>query len=314
MNDNRPLVYFTSLIDSKNDLLQSLVAKYSTKVGTFITVVDDPRDANFIIIAETGYFGLSDLSAALHRSNIFRGKYVLMINNTDWPYPVFDGFYPSLTKRCSGAYPWAFHLAQAPNVCIEKEQANRRKYLYSFVGRASTHNVRKRLLALDRADCPCIDIDNIPKRLGTFDNDITYAEIMYNSHFVLCPRGFGASSIRLFEVMRAGRVPVIISDKWTAPPVGDWNSFSIKIGENDIHNIPFILASRKHFAGELGRIARETYTTYFSSEVYLEVLITFYLQRARLFSRNRLMWRSVSRIGAREIRSFFKEFTLKNRS
>ncbi len=38
------------------------------------------------------------------------------------------------------------------------------------------------------------------------------------------PRGIGASSVRIFEAMRAGRAPVIISDDWIVPPVGDWGS------------------------------------------------------------------------------------------
>ena len=38
-----------------------------------------------------------------------------------------------------------------------------------------------------------------------------YAELTKASKFVLCPRGVGASTIRLFETMRMGRVPVILS-------------------------------------------------------------------------------------------------------
>ena len=38
-----------------------------------------------------------------------------------------------------------------------------------------------------------------------------YFRIMHNSMFVLCPRGVAPSSYRIFEAMKAGRVPVIIA-------------------------------------------------------------------------------------------------------
>ena len=50
---------------------------------------------------------------------------------------------------------------------------------------------------------------------------------------MICPRGWGSSSIRLFEVMEMGRVPVIISDAWVneAPK---WADFSVRVSEADV--------------------------------------------------------------------------------
>ncbi|MBA2269339.1 MAG: exostosin family protein [Chthoniobacterales bacterium] len=54
-----------------------------------------------------------------------------------------------------------------------------------------------------------------------------YADITKASKFVLCPRGLSVSSIRLFETMKMGRVPVILSDGWVEPPGPAWaNSLS----------------------------------------------------------------------------------------
>jgi hypothetical protein len=55
-----------------------------------------------------------------------------------------------------------------------------------------------------------------------------FAEVVYRSKFVLCPRGHGTSSIRLFETLAAGRVPVIISDDWVAPDGPDWDAISLR--------------------------------------------------------------------------------------
>ena len=44
-----------------------------------------------------------------------------------------------------------------------------------------------------------------------------FRSVMGRSRFVLCPRGKGTSSIRLYEALAYGCVPVIISDDWVAP-------------------------------------------------------------------------------------------------
>jgi Exostosin family len=45
-----------------------------------------------------------------------------------------------------------------------------------------------------------------------------YITVLQQSAFILCPIGKGPSSMRIFEAMRAGRAPVIISDAWDPPP------------------------------------------------------------------------------------------------
>jgi hypothetical protein len=295
-------MYITSLIDTNNTLLKSLVENYSAKPSPSLSLVGDPRDAEFIILADTGYFGWSDLVASIDRYSAFEGKYVLTINNSDWPYPVFDGFYPSLTRHWPGAFSWGFYL-DPTTIRIENGQIYQRKFLYSFVGRARTHRVRQKLLALDTPDCPCIDIDNIPERLGNFDYHRTYNDLMYNSDFVLCPRGFGASSIRLFEVMRAGKAPVIISDQWIAPPLVDWDSFAIQIKESDILSIPNVLEYHKDECDARGKLAKQAYNKYFSADVYLETIIDMYLEEPRFFSRSTLIRRVFVRSDIREFRS-----------
>ena len=94
---------------------------------------------------------------------------------------------------------------------------------------------------------------------GQKDGDPSYALALENSKFILCPKGLGPSSWRIYEAMKAGRVPVIISDKWI-PPVGiDWNSFSLRVPETETNNIPAILRSIEQQAPEMGSIARSQF-------------------------------------------------------
>lgn len=50
-------------------------------------------------------------------------------------------------------------------------------------------------------------------------NDQSYQNILLNSVFCLCPSGSGPNTIRLWEALGAGCIPVILSEHW-APPGG----------------------------------------------------------------------------------------------
>ena len=67
-----------------------------------------------------------------------------------------------------------------------------------------------------------------------------YALKILQSRYVLCPRGIGTSTFRLFETMQSGRVPVILSDAWVPPADIDWNAFSLRVPERDIGRLPEI--------------------------------------------------------------------------
>jgi Exostosin family len=58
-------------------------------------------------------------------------------------------------------------------------------------------------------------------------------DLMADSRFVLCPRGEGLSSIRLFETMAVGRIPVIIADDAKLPleDVIDYDRLIVRVPE-----------------------------------------------------------------------------------
>jgi hypothetical protein len=84
----------------------------------------------------------------------------------------------------------------------------------------------------------------------------SYAEHLHRAKFIVCPRGVGLSSVRLFEAMRVGICPVIVSDRWLPPPFVDWSACSIRLAERDLPLLPMILREREGEWLALGSRAR----------------------------------------------------------
>jgi len=134
-------------------------------------------------------------------------------------------------------------------------------WLYSFVGSMS-HSCRRPIVKLndergyvqDTSDFNVWNTDSSELEI----RGKAYANVVGESQFVLCPRGIGSSSFRLYETMQAGRVPVIISDQWHPPSETDW-SFAIKIEERRISSIPGYLKALENESAERGLAAREAW-------------------------------------------------------
>jgi Exostosin family len=100
-----------------------------------------------------------------------------------------------------------------------------------------------------------------------------YGETLHRSKFVVCPRGYGHSSVRLFEAMRVGRCPVIISDHWIPPTGVDWESCAIRIAEKDIRALPALLREREPDAAALGAAARDAWEKHFAPATMLSSIV-----------------------------------------
>lgn len=73
----------------------------------------------------------------------------------------------------------------------------------------------------------------------TKDRVELFKQVTKRSIFSLCPRGYGATSYRLYESMQLGSIPVYISDKHLLPWSDeiDWEEFCVIVSPKDIHNI-----------------------------------------------------------------------------
>lgn len=158
---------------------------------------------------------------------------------------------------------------------------------------------------MDTQNTPCLDINDAPKRFPGFHYSDTYWEVIARSKFILCPRGYGVSSIRAFEAMSLGRVPVVISDHWQPPPGIPWDEICIRIREDDIAIIPALLNHVQGNAASMGRRARQVYDEYFAPGVFLDRLLTSLASKYNncAFTADAVLRRAGRALGWREIRT-----------
>jgi len=238
------------------------------------STTDDPESADLILYVEnTGTLRhfLTVWSHSLYREY---SEKCFLFSKDDFGIPFLPGVYASLPRRWhrrdhtrSGSYLKAFgHTHVRFDPLIEPGD-----YLYSFLGKTSTHPIRDRICALTHQRqyvqdtspfWPYGDLTETARQ-ELQDN---YRRVSHESSFILAPRGKGTSSIRLFESLRMGRAPVIISDDWRPPEGPDWEAFSFRVAEAEIDQIPDLLERHEHRAPEMGRRAREAWENWFSAE------------------------------------------------
>ncbi|MDR3647101.1 MAG: exostosin family protein [Candidatus Babeliales bacterium] len=125
---------------------------------------------------------------------------------------------------------------------------------YSFIGLERTHWTRKEIfnmkhskntVIIERKDWHFWINKQNSKELELRQNKEKkeYQDVLARSIFSLCPRGTGASTIRFWESLKSGSVPVLIADDMMLPAGFDWNSCIIKLEEKNVKNIPTILSN-----------------------------------------------------------------------
>jgi hypothetical protein len=108
----------------------------------------------------------------------------------------------------------------------------------SFVG-SLTHMVRRDLaLALNGKPGVYLNITEWSDQISNDRIDL-FKRVTERSIFSLCPRGYGATSYRLYEAMQIGAIPIYVSDKHLLPwsDILDWNDFCVLLTPDQIPNI-----------------------------------------------------------------------------
>ena len=246
---------------------------------------------------------------------------VVLFSQADDPLLWAPGVFTSISTKTpdiagarGGFYVPAYYDPEFP-AALQPQPHDEAKFLWTFLGSvASCPAVRGPLLALpdERAltrdtTRDTADWNRRWQSEGTARVELrrvfsSYADSLHQTKFVACPRGVGPSSIRLFEAMRAGRAPVIISDEWLAPPFVDWESCAIRLSESDLHHLPAVLREREADAVELGARARTVWEQRYSPETMLKTLVEACLdigsEQRRLGSRLRMARRAAGRRSA----------------
>lgn len=235
---------------------------------------DNPDEADLILFIENcdpirHYFEARNHPYfKAHRERCF------MYSREDWPVPFLPGIYTSLSKKWYD--PTRMRAGMYLRVLEDgfityRPDFEERDYLYSFIGKTNTHPTRPEIMGLNHPRqylmdttplWPYGDLSDAERK----EMEDRYVEVGLRSKFILCPRGIGTSSIRLFESLRMGRAPVILADDWVEPDGPDWDSFSIRIPERDVTRIPEILESHEPRAEVLGLRARQAWVQWFSKQ------------------------------------------------
>jgi len=237
--------------------------------------VDDPGEAEIILFAEIDAGRLCE--DVLRHPYIRRFREKCFMFSTDWRViPFIPGVYTALEKSWylpSRTRP-GFYISSRMNPLIKFEPDADRDLLYSFMGDVQTAPVRSALARLEHPrglfvdtsrECQSVMWNAGAEQLAAFWK--RYVDLSRRSKFILCPRGLAPSSIRLFETMCMGRVPLILADEWVPPQGPQWEMFSIQIPERDARWVPRILEEKEAAAFEMGLLARAEWEKYFSPDI-----------------------------------------------
>jgi hypothetical protein len=103
---------------------------------------------------------------------------------------------------------------------------------------------------------------------------------MYNNLYTFCLRGTGNFSVRFYETLAMGRIPVLINTDCKLPleSVINWNKHALIVDENDVNRLPEILLQfhKSHTKEELKIIQdknRKLWEKQLQKRTYFKILI-----------------------------------------
>lgn len=138
-----------------------------------------------------------------------------------------------------------------------------RPYLYSFVGGYQPNNyltnIREKIFTMNKHETSVIintgswhfnnhvysTKQNVQGTLN--ENDETrkrtnnYNDILLKSRFSLCPGGSGPNSIRFWESLAVGSIPVLLADTLDLPEYIEWEKAIVFLKENELETINNVL-------------------------------------------------------------------------
>jgi hypothetical protein len=285
------------------------------------TLVQDPDAADLIVFVELRGAGLWQRKLWFHPLVRRHPRRCFAISSADQIVPFLPGIYASLPRdryhpRRHRTGHYLRGLFRPELVAIAPPGPP--DLLATFRGSLDTHAVRRALTAIASPRIAIEDSQSLrrwlahgPRFMGYGGDAVAdYVRLARRGAFVLCPRGFGTSSMRLFEAMQLARAPVIISDAWVPPEGPAWETFSVRVAENDVGRLPEILAAREPEAAAMGTRARAAWEEWFSEEVTFHrfVAICLALAEVRRVSEPLDRWISCARGFDRDFVAAYRRF------
>lgn len=255
------------------------------------SLTSDPNEADLIVFTELGSHGIF-AERVRHHPYVkeFRDK-CFLFDPGDYALPFLPGVYASLRKKYYQAARTrtGYYLRVDENPYVDfRPSPQHRQYIASFVGSIENDPVRARFAKFPRASFIVEDTSSFALNMLRGGEEAErhrfwshYADVIASAPFALCPRGRGPGSVRLFEVMQMGRVPVIISDEWVYPERVDWRSCSISVPEKAVESIPEVLGDFLSQADAMGQRARQEWEKYYAPSVRFHWLVEDCLEMRR---------------------------------
>lgn len=277
------LVFDSSNLPHVTQRLTEIINASNSKKHSF--EFNDPDKADVFLflshgLEESGILSIKDhVLIKKHPSKCF------FWCDDDHPLAILPGLYASLPSVFfnTNFHRTIFYLSRSNNLIGKLKEEYKKKpplYLASFQGGISS-NLRKKLLGLkfktDRIFTRAVQQLWATFLFGAgFDDQESvvneYARLIFESKFVICPKGNGVSSYRVFETLEAGRVPVIISDKFVPPIVQQASEYMLFLKEADINKLEDFLIAREPEFGQLALNAATVFDKNFADHSKLHYI------------------------------------------
>lgn len=273
-------------------------------------LVDSPDAADLTLMTDLAVWGDAWWRLETFSNHpLVRGRHpdLFVYNELDMPWCCYQGLYCSMPRQGFNRFrqrACGYVTIQNPFVAAARgkwaERLGREpKWLFSFAG-AKNVPVRARLLGLTHPRGLLQDSSAFKFYDGQQSGDEErqermrrYVETLIDSKFVLCPRGLGTGSVRLFETMALGRVPVILSDGWVAPTGLAWEEFSLRVPEARAAEVPALLEAAEQRWESMAVAARRAYDEWFAPEVMFGRMIDWCLEIRRSAVLPESVWRGL---------------------
>ena len=163
-----------------------------------------------------------------------------------------------------------------------------RKYLTSFIGNYNPWyltDIRERIFKefSNKPDCYIIKRDEwhydkyVYKHIEVLDKEKTeeFINVLKQSKFSLCPSGTGPNSIRLWESLSFGSIPVILADTYVLPKIKgvEWDKYVIRWEESKIGELYEYLKTVPESEIECkSMLCVELFNTYFADKCQIKII------------------------------------------
>jgi hypothetical protein len=241
--------------------------------GTRNIFTDDPCSADRIIFIDLHQAHHLNVRKTVVEHPLFKEhrQKILVWNETD--RPVFDlrGLYVNVPVGLTldpTIIPIPYLFVPADSLFHGTNFSKGGRSVTCTYRGSNTHKCRKVLTAINHPNYSLVD--------STHSNSISesnYVAELDRSVHVLCPRGHGLTSFRLYEAMARGCMPTIVADGWFPPKGIAWDTFCTFVKESDIECVPNHLNYSESELSKRQESLAQEYNAYLAPDVRMSYFL-----------------------------------------